>query len=291
MPRLERPFGEACLPYLYLPPQFDRGESPALNRVASIYGWPFLKAMLLFKRRHHVRTIEPIPSDPAKVPRSGLKPPAATVPEPRSEIQNYIWRQERAWAARISPFLFGNVLKVGNGLGYLTRFFQQDGINVVTLDISESSAALNRGAAILYDGEAFPFRDTVFDCVVFAFVLHHTPNPVKLLQEAYRVGSRIVVLEETYDSTFSKLDLVTRDIYVNWLAHQDGPIFWKSYFQRGILEQYFFQTNRGLVHHYSEPKRSYRKELYVVEPYTLDNPSALTETGQLSEYRTLEKGF
>jgi SAM-dependent methyltransferase len=175
---------------------------------------------------------------------------------PLSTIQNYIWTQERVWAGKISPFLFGKVLKVGNGLGYLTQFFQQSGINVVTLDISESSAAMNKGAAVLYDGILFPFKDAAFDCVVFAFVLHHTPNPFSLLQEAYRVGSRIVVLEETYDSIFSKVDLVTRDIYVNLRARQDAPIFWKSYFRSGVLERYFLKTGLYIVYHCSQPKRT-----------------------------------
>jgi ubiquinone/menaquinone biosynthesis C-methylase UbiE len=135
----------------------------------------------------------------------------------------------------------------------------------VTLDICESSAAINRGSALLYDGQAFPIKDASFDCVVFAFVLHHTPSPLRLLQEAYRVGSRIVVLEETFHSLFSKLDLVTRDIYVNFLARQDGPIFWNSYFRSGFLERYFSQTGRRIIHHYAQPKRTYQKELYVVD--------------------------
>ena len=196
-----------------------------------------------------------------------LKPSGAIVEPPLSRIQHYIWNQERAWADRISHFLFGKILKVGNGLGYLTKFLQDAGIDVVTLDISESSAAVNRGAALLYDGEVFPFKDEAFSCVVFAFVLHHTPNPLRLLQEAYRVGSRIVVLEETYDSIFSKVDLVTRDIYVNWLANQDAPIFWESYFRSGALERYFAQNGRRVVHYYAEPKRTYWKKLYVVEPH------------------------
>jgi ubiquinone/menaquinone biosynthesis C-methylase UbiE len=194
-------------------------------------------------------------------------PQSDVIAAPRlSGIQSYIWKQERAWADRINPFLFGKVLKVGNGLGYLTQFFQQAGINVITLDVSESSAAMNKGRALLYDGEVFPFKDAAFDCVVFAFVLHHTPNPFNLLREACRVGSRIVVLEETYDTILSKIDLVTRDLYVNVLAHQHGPIFWRSYFRSGVLDRHFAQTGQNIVYHYSENKRTYLKELYVVQP-------------------------
>jgi SAM-dependent methyltransferase len=184
---------------------------------------------------------------------------------PRSDIQKYIWNQERIWADRITPYLSGKILKVGNGLGYLTTFFQQAGFNIVTLDVSEASAALNRGNALLYDGEVFPFKDHTFDCVVFAFVLHHTPNPFTLIREAHRVGARIIVLEETYGSLLSKVDLVYRDFYVNLLAQQDGPIYWNSYFRNGMLERHFAHTGHRILHHYSEPKRTYLKELFVAQ--------------------------
>ena len=42
---------------------------------------------------------------------------------------------------------------------------------------------------IIADGTALPFEDSSFDCVVALEVMEHVKNPIKLIEEAYRVLS------------------------------------------------------------------------------------------------------
>jgi len=61
---------------------------------------------------------------------------------------------------------------------------------------------------IQYDGYRLPFADNTFDCVLIVDVLHHTDNPLRVLQEAKRVSSRYVLIKDHYwnsSKDFSRL--------------------------------------------------------------------------------------
>lgn len=47
-----------------------------------------------------------------------------------------------------------------------------------------------------FDGHTLPQADRSVDCVMFVDVLHHTPDPLRLLQEAARVARRSIILKE-----------------------------------------------------------------------------------------------
>lgn len=47
-----------------------------------------------------------------------------------------------------------------------------------------------------FDGHTLPQADRSVDCVMFVDVLHHTPDPRRLLQEAARVARKAVILKE-----------------------------------------------------------------------------------------------
>ena len=185
-------------------------------------------------------------------------------PEHRNPMQQYIYDQDWAWYQRLCPYLQGQVLKVGNGLGYMASFIAQDQFALKILDIQKNAHSLNQKQVILYDGRHFPFPDQSFDCAVCNYVLHHTPAPYELLAEMTRTARRLIILEETYPHWWAKLSLVRRDIYVNGRADQPSHIYWNSYLKTGDLAD-FFQTKYRLVYHYREPKLQYFKELYVVD--------------------------
>lgn len=185
--------------------------------------------------------------------------------EINNRTRQYIYDQEEKWFERFRPFLFGEVLKVGNGLGYFAFFMERGGFRPTVIDIQVNEDAFNKDRVLVYDGVDFPFADKNFDCVVCTFVLHHTPHPHAIIEEMRRVGKRIIILEETYTDFPSKLDLIYRDIYVNTLAGQPSMIHWGSYFQKGELERYFEEEGLKIVHHREERKRSYYKELFVID--------------------------
>jgi SAM-dependent methyltransferase len=47
-----------------------------------------------------------------------------------------------------------------------------------------------------FDGIALPLADQSVDCVMFVDVLHHTPDPMRLLREAKRVARQAILLKE-----------------------------------------------------------------------------------------------
>lgn len=67
-----------------------------------------------------------------------------------------------------------------------------------------------------YDGRRFPFPDNSFDTVLFCFVLHHSEDQDRLLAEALRVSRKyVILLEDTFDSSFGHLTTKIHDVIVN----------------------------------------------------------------------------
>ncbi|KKU10139.1 MAG: Methyltransferase type 11 [Candidatus Woesebacteria bacterium GW2011_GWB1_45_5] len=180
-------------------------------------------------------------------------------------MRRYIYDQEKKWFFRIEPFLYGKVLKVGSGLGYMTSFVRERHPDLKILEIEINKDDKNKNRTVLYDGNHFPFSNKIFDCSICTYVLHHTPNPVGLILEMKRVSRRLIVLEETYRGVFSKMDLCYRDIYVNTLAGQPSRIFWNSYFQDKELLKVLKGMDLEIIHSQKEKKRTYFKILYVLE--------------------------
>lgn len=180
-------------------------------------------------------------------------------------MQKYIYTQEEKWFLKFQPFLKGRVLKVGNGLGYLASFIDKTNPHLTIIDIQKNERAENKNKIIIYDGQHFPFENQSFDSVVCTYVLHHTPYPLEVFSEMKRVAKRIIIIEETYSSIFAKIDLIYRDIYVNVLAGQPSKIYWKSYFKKGDLEKLFVKNNLSVINHQEERKRTYWKELFILE--------------------------
>lgn len=94
-------------------------------------------------------------------------------------------------SSRLAP---GSVmLDVAGGSGeYASRIVRAAPVSVVGLDISDSMVrqrgddpmlALN----VVGDMEALPFASGAFDAVMFVACLHHVPDPLPALREAYRV--------------------------------------------------------------------------------------------------------
>ena len=182
-----------------------------------------------------------------------------------NKMQKYIYYDDKKLFSKIEPFLYGKILKVGNGLGYLSTFTEEKFKDVEVIDIVVNKLAKNKNKVKIYNGKNFPFKDKSFDCVLCVFVLHHTSNPITVLNEIKRVGKRIIVLEETYENLLSKLDLVYRDLYINGLAGQTYKIHWNSYFRKDKVSKILTKGGFKIISHSQEKKRKYWKELFVLE--------------------------
>lgn len=91
----------------------------------------------------------------------------------------------------------GSVLDVGTGNGTLFAGFSPD-YRRVGVDTSEHLLARHcaRGRVARADGAGLPFADRSFDLVVESCVLHHVPEPGRLISEMARVARRALALIE-----------------------------------------------------------------------------------------------
>ncbi len=95
------------------------------------------------------------------------------------------------------------ILEIGSGLGTVCMALQQKGFAPVALDIIDASMTPTV-EPIIYDGQTLPFENEAFDIVLLLTVLHHTPNPEKIIVEARRVGKKIIIIEDIFKNTFQK---------------------------------------------------------------------------------------
>lgn len=182
-----------------------------------------------------------------------------------NKLQRYIYEDDNKWFLRMKPFLNGKILKVGNGLGFLSGLIESKSTKFEVIDIQINKLAKNKKKVKLYNGRDFPFKDNSFDCVVCAYVLHHADDPLRVLDEMKRVGKRLIILEDTYGNIFSKIDLVFRDFYVNFFANQPSRVHWNNYFHKNRFAKLSKTMNLTEKNHYKERKRTYWKELSILE--------------------------
>jgi len=123
------------------------------------------------------------------------------------------------------------VLDVGCGNGLISYKLHtlSSGRHFTGIDVVERETCLI--PCQMYDGEHFPFDSGSFDYATFVDVLHHTPEPGKLLLEAARVTKAGVVIKDHYSE--SKLDHQT-------LAFMD----WFGNAQYGVALPYNYKSRR-----------------------------------------------
>lgn len=102
------------------------------------------------------------------------------------------------------------VLEIGAGKGHVARALKAAAnVDIRLLDVvdyNETDLTLE-----VYDGVQLPFADNTFDYSLLVFVLHHTPDPLRVLTEALRVSRDGVVVVENHVQGLLR-QLITRTI-------------------------------------------------------------------------------
>jgi SAM-dependent methyltransferase len=98
------------------------------------------------------------------------------------------------------------LLDVGCGTGHFTRWFRDQGLATIGVDVSRTMLAearhLGTSACALADASALPFADRSFDLVALVATLEFLPAPERALREAVRVARHGLVL-----GTFNRFSL------------------------------------------------------------------------------------
>jgi SAM-dependent methyltransferase len=99
----------------------------------------------------------------------------------------------------LRPYVYGRTLDVGCWNGEVTHRL---GIDAVGIDVAlPPKVAI---PATIFDGTHIPFAESEFDTVLCCTALHHAHDQDALLEEMIRVGKRLVILEDEYDSWLSR---------------------------------------------------------------------------------------
>ncbi len=135
----------------------------------------------------------------------------------RSLVMRTIPARLRIKQERIARHLTrgASILDVGSGHGGLCHALRVEGFNITPIDVQNLSFFPDV-QPILYDGYKMPFHDKSFDTALLITMLHHTPFPDEILEEALRVTSRrIVVMEDIYSNALQRELTFFTDSLVN----------------------------------------------------------------------------
>lgn len=146
--------------------------------------------------------------------------------------------RDRQLVGLITPYLKGsiNILDIGCGLCRITKILQDKGFKVTPIDVQNLSI-MEDITPTIYDGKKLPFKNNSFDTALLLTVLHHTPDPEAILNEAKRVSKKIIIIEDIYKNTAHKYLTFALDSLINleFFGHphlnkdDDG---WKKLFKK-----------------------------------------------------------
>lgn len=142
---------------------------------------------------------------------------------PKDIIYRILKARAKDLAGMVSPYLKKDelILDVGPASCTVTEALIDQGLRVFPLDV-ENFSIVDKVLPTLYDGDSMPFKDDQFDTSLILFVLHHTPDPAKVLAEAKRVSKKIIILEDIVTSPAHKSLTAVLDSLMN-LEFYDQP--------------------------------------------------------------------
>ncbi len=97
-----------------------------------------------------------------------------------------------SFASAITPHC--RIIDIGAGKGLLAReMANRFDARVTMVDVAQYNQT--ELPLTVCDSRALAFADDSFDFAILSFVLHHTPAPERILEEALRVAPQVIVVE------------------------------------------------------------------------------------------------
>ena len=172
------------------------------------------------------------------------------------------------WLDTYRSEIKGEVLEVGPGKGYaayiLAKEFPDAAITAIdVVDLLDDT--LDGFKFQLYDGVTIPFPDNYFETVVCFLTLHHAKNQLGLLSEMMRVcRGKVVILEQTYNDAFGRIELIGRCWLANKRSHQKVYIEPRHYLSVDRFRQVFENLHLQEVYYERRPNRHYFSDLFIL---------------------------
>jgi SAM-dependent methyltransferase len=131
-----------------------------------------------------------------------------------------VWNWKAYWSRQIRPFLRGDILEVGAGIGSNTRFLDPDGgtgrwvclepdPELHGLLVKTFAETKLRRAHETVCGTLASLTDQKFDTIIYIDVLEHIDDDREELNQAashLRLGGRLIVLSPAHQRLFSPFD-------------------------------------------------------------------------------------
>ncbi len=92
-------------------------------------------------------------------------------------------------------------IEIGSGPGSVLDVMRRQGYSVDGLDIRDSSFRKDL-RPVLYDGDNMPFETQAYDTALLPTILHHTSDPERIIVEAVRISTRVIIIEDVYEGRF-----------------------------------------------------------------------------------------
>ncbi len=134
------------------------------------------------------------------------------------------WNWKSYWSQQIHPFISGDILEVGAGIGSNTRFLDPEGGAGSWVCLEPNPKLIGRLIKSLREGEPRRTYETVcgtlaslaglqFDTIIYIDVLEHIDNDREELDRAashLRRGGHLIVLSPAHQRLFSPFDTAIR---------------------------------------------------------------------------------
>jgi len=149
------------------------------------------------------------------------------------------------------------ILDLGCGSGILSfKIKKKFEVEILGIDIAD-----NRICQIpfqKYDGKKIPFPQDYFDVVLISFVLHHALDPIATLEEAKRVGKKIIIFEDLPENFLGKVRCFFHLFFWNALSQKNTKF---HFFKEKEWEKIFEKMNLKLI-----AKKDFNLPLSFLDP-------------------------
>jgi ubiquinone/menaquinone biosynthesis C-methylase UbiE len=162
----------------------------------------------------------------------------------RTFLQKIIRKRSKLIINRILPFLkeSGNIVDIGSGTGDVAFLLGKHGKEVTPVDVGDFHGP-RLVKTTIYDGQKLPFPNKSFDTAMLLMVMHHTPNPEIVFDEASRVAKEIIVIETSYTTPTNRWLTVVSDAIGNFRL----DAFWSSYKSDSEWKDFFSKKNYKII--------------------------------------------
>ncbi|MBI2326466.1 methyltransferase domain-containing protein [Candidatus Collierbacteria bacterium] len=159
-------------------------------------------------------------------------------------LQKIVRHRSEVVISRILPFLkkSNSIVDIGSGTGDVAYLLNQSGKNVTPVDVADFHGP-RLVKTTIYDGQKLPFPDKSFDSALLLMVLHHTPNPEVVFDEAARVANEVVVIETSYTTQINGWFTIVSDMIGNFRLNA----FWSSYKSDSEWKDFFAKKKYKIV--------------------------------------------